>query len=171
MGFFDFLDRMAKGEPIFQETDEANEHGQKQPSQPATPPEAKGPTIQKYVESSFPVVQIKSVKEHRNGNRTQVYCSIASSWPEEVELDKIRIFDTKRELDTILRPREERDFLVYDGPALTREYHEVQLDYKTQKEGDYFQTVHQATFTYQPQDKTYLVSSIHISEAVRDIYG
>jgi len=101
----------------------------------------------------------------------QLYCYIVNSWPEEVMLDKIRIFNTTRELDTALRPHEEREFLIYDGPALTREYHEAQLDYKTHKEGDYFQTVHTLTFAYNTSDKTYLPSDIHVDGPVRDIYG
>lgn len=170
MGFFDFMTRMANGEPGFQD-DEARNEPQK-PKEPTPPAEEESKaTIRKGDDSSFPVVYIKNVKTHLNGNRIQVYCWIVSTWPEEVELDKIRIFDTKRELDTVLRGNGEREFLVYDGPAILHEYHEIELDYKTHKEGDYFKAVHNATFTYSPQDKTYTLSNVHLDEPIRDIYG
>lgn len=176
MGFFDFLDRMAKGEPIFQEDEDkaekknADDSGSDAPEQPIPAPKPEA-MIQKGVESSFPLVHIRQTKVHGDSNHIQVYCHIANTWPEEVELDKIRIFNTKRELDTYLRGHEEREFLVYDGPALTREYHEAQLDYKTQKEGDYFETIHDVTFTYRPQEKVYVPATIELHHPVRDIYG
>ena len=130
-----------------------------------------GAHIVKGQASSFPVVRIKNLKPHINGNRLQLYCYIVNDWPEEVEVDKIRIFDTKRELDTPMAGHEEREFLIYDGPALTREHHEAQLDYKTHKEGDYFETVYRVTFAYNANDKTYLPSEMHLEGPVRDIYG
>lgn len=101
----------------------------------------------------------------------QLYCHIVNNWPEAVELDKIRIFGTTRELDTELRPHEEREFVIYDGPALTREHHESELIYKTRKEADYFETIHTMTFAYNANDKTYLPSDIRVEGPVRDIYG
>lgn len=166
MGFLDVLGRMARGEPAFQ--DEGASH----PQQPAPSAEPKpSSAIRKNESSSFPVVKIRRAKTHGDSVKIQVYCQIASSWPEEIELDKIRIFNTTRELDVTLRPYEEREFLVYDGPALLKEYHEIQLDYKTHKEGDYFQAVHDVTFAYNPADKTYTVSDIYLHEPIRDIYG
>ncbi len=122
-------------------------------------------------DSSFPLVFVKRLKPHINGTRMQLYCYVVNGWPEEVELDKIRIFGTTRELDTALRAHEEREFLIYDGPVLTREYHEAELIYKTHKEGDYFETVHTMTYAYNATDKTYLPSDIHVEGPVRDIYG
>jgi hypothetical protein len=150
MGLFDFL----------MGTDSAASEGN----------EATGPSIIKGQDSSFPLVFIRRLKPHTNGSHLQLYCHIVNDWPQEVELDKIRIFDTKRELDTILSTHEEREFLIYDGPTLTREYHEAQLDYKTKKEGDYFQTVHTITFAYNAPTKTYLPSDAHVHGPVRDIY-
>jgi hypothetical protein len=121
-------------------------------------------------DSTFPLVFIKRLKPHINGTRMQLYCYIVNSWSKEVELDKIRIFGTKRELDTALRPHEEREFLIYDGPVLTREHYESELIYKTREKGDYFETVHKMTFAYNSNDKTYLPSDIHVEGPVRDIY-
>jgi len=154
MGFFDFF------------TPETNESNGQNSTSP--PPES---GIIKGRDSSFPLVFVKRLKPHTDGARMQLYCYIVNNWPEEVELDKIRIFGTTRELDTSLRPHEEREFLIYDGPPLTREHHESELIYKTHKEGDYFQTVHTMTFAYNSNDKTYLPSDIYVEGPVRDIYG
>lgn len=149
MGFFDFI----TGVP--EEMNEASEAS----------------VIKKDDESTFPVVQITRVKSHVNGDRLQVYCYIQNNWSGPVELDKIAIFDTKRELDTVLRAGEARDFLVYDGPVLRKEHGDVVLQYKTQKEGDYFAAEHTATFAYRAQDDTYEVGDIRLNEPIRDIYG
>lgn len=148
MGFFDFI----TGVP-----EEVNEAGEA--------------SIEKGNENTFPVVQITRVKPHANGDRLQVYCYIQNNWSGPVELDKIIIFDTKRELDTVLGAGEARDFLVYDGPVLRKEHYDVVLQYKTQKEGDYFAAEHTAKFSYRSQDDTYEVGDIQLNEPIRDIYG
>lgn len=84
-------------------------------------------------------------------------------------LDKVLIFNATRELDAFLRANEEREFLVYSGPKLQQQYREAQLDYKTRREGDYFRSVHDVTFTYQP-DKTYNVNEVRLLPPVHDIY-
>lgn len=126
--------------------------------------------IIKGQDGTFPQVLIKGLKPHLSGSHMQLYCHIANDWTEEVEVDKIRIFGAKRELDTTLAPHEEREFLVYDGPALSQEYHEAELDYKTKREGDYFRTVYTITFAYNGSDNTYLPSEAHLDGPVRDIY-
>ena len=175
-GFFDFLDRMVKGEPIFDEQDgqsgkkeqKASEHP-KQTESPA--PEAAGPAVRKGDDSSFPVVTVKRLTPRINGTKLQVYGWIENEWPEEIMLDKIRWLDTTRELDTFLNGHEGRDFLLYDGPLLPREYHDAQLHYKTKREGDYFEAVHDVTFTYLPNEKLYSVNEIRLRRPIRDIYG
>jgi hypothetical protein len=85
-------------------------------------------------------------------------------------LDKIRLLNTTRELDSFLRGGEEREFLVYDGPKLQKEYHEAQIDYKTQREADYFQATFDVKFNYHGNDGTYTVSEMHLHGPIRDIY-
>lgn len=127
--------------------------------------------IQKGDESTFPVAQIIRVKPHVNGDHLQVYCYIQNNWSESIELDKITIFDSTRELDTVLRAGEARDFLVYDGPVLRKEHGDVVLQYKTREGGDYFAAEHTAKFSYRSQDNTYEVGDIQLNEPIRDIYG
>jgi hypothetical protein len=146
MGFFDFLS--------------GNESASDTPKE----------QIVKGQDSTFPQALIKRLKPHVNDTHMQLYCHIVNEWTEEVEIDKIRIFGMKRELDTTLSPHEEREFLVYDGPVLMREDHEAELDYKTKRDGDYFRTVYNITFAYNSSDSTYLPSEAHLDGPVRDIY-
>lgn len=128
------------------------------------------PLIRKHEDATFPVVDIRQVTTHLDGNNVQVYCHIQNTWEQEVMLDKIRLLGTKRELDTVLRAGEDREFLVYKGPKLQHEYHEAELDYKTAREGDYFQAVFNVTFTYNPADKSYTVNEMNLEHPIRDIY-
>lgn len=177
-GFFDFLDRMVRGEPVFDDqqeqgkqptpaSDEAKLAGQQSAPTPAEPT---GPVIRKGDESSFPVVRIKKLTPRINGDKMQVYGWIENEWPEEIMLDKIRWLGTTREIDSFLKGRESREFLLYDGPLREREDREALLDYKTQRDGDYFQAVHDVTFTYLQNEKRYSVNEARL-EHIRDIYG
>lgn len=174
-GFFDFLDRMVRGEPVFDDQNEpakkpdlsSDEAKQAQ----ATPTEPAGPVIRKGDESSFPVVRIKKLTPRMSGDKMQVYGWIENEWPEEVMLDKIRWLGTTREIDSFLRGRESREFLLYDGLLREREDRDVLLDYKTQRDGDYFQATHDVTFTYLPNEKRYVVNEIRLEGPIRDIYG
>jgi hypothetical protein len=178
-GIFDFFDRMVRGEPVFDEQDDKNNRGgfasdeaqQSRVGQPAPAPEPTGPTIRKGDDSSFPVVQVKRLTPRINGTKMQVYGWIENEWPEEIMLDKIRWLNTTREIDSFLKGHEGRDFLLYDGPLLSHEYHEAQLDYKTQRDNDYFESIHDVTFTYHPNEKLYSVNEIRLRRPIRDIYG
>jgi hypothetical protein len=177
-GIFDFLDRMIKGEPVFDDQEEKRRGGMFESdeakqikAEPAPPSEPKGPVIRKGDDSSFPVVHIKRLTPRINGTKMQVYGWIENEWPEEIMLDKIRWLNITREIDSFLRGHEGRDFLLYDGPLLSHEYHEAQLDYKTQRDGDYFEAIHDITFTYHPNEKLYSVNEAHLRRPIRDIYG
>jgi len=176
-GFFDFLDRMVKGEPVFDDRDDKDNRGgfasdeSKQVKEQPPAPVASGPAIRKGDDSSFPVVHVKRLTPRISGTKMQVYGWIENEWPEEIMLDKIRWLGTTREIDSFLKGHEGRDFLLYDGPLLSHEYHEAQLDYKTQRDGDYFEAIHDITFTYHPNEKLYSVNEAHLRRPIRDIYG
>lgn len=162
--FFEFMKRAVEGKPIFDDaaaTSPTTEKPSVEPSQPA---------IRKGDDHSFPVVYIKRATTKFGSTDMQVYARIVNTWHEEVMLDKIYILNVKRELDTFLRAGEEREFLVYSGPKISQQHHDAQLDYKTRGEGDYFQSVHDVTFTYH-SDKTYSINEIRFDPPVRDIYG
>jgi hypothetical protein len=174
-GLFDFLGRIVNGQPVFDDEEQSkpSAHGADKEdnalTSPARAPEAVS-LIRKHDDSSFPVVYVKRVTTHENGNKMQIYGWIQNDWPEEIMLDKIRFLNTTRELDSFLNGHGSREFLLYDGPLLQHEYHEAQLDYKTQREGDYFQAVHNVTFHFHPETKTYSVGELRLHHPIRDIY-
>ena len=165
------MKRMIEGKPVFDvQTKQADDKLGDAPAvlHPAAPEE---PKIRKEDVRSFPDVHVKHVTTHFEGNKMKVYCHIVNTWHKEVMLDKIKILGTTREIDNFLRANEEREFLVYDGPKITKQYLEAWLDYKTQREGDYFETIHDVRFMYHEQDKTYSINDMKVRLPVRDIYG
>lgn len=169
MGFADFLSRMVNGQPVFDANDEPG--GVVAPkAADATSPAAPQSAIRKNDQASFPVVYVKHVTTHVHGRDMEIYCLIHNKWPEEVMLDKIRLLGTTHELDTYLPAGGERDFLVYKGPKLQKESYEAQLDYKTRREGDYFQAIHDVKCAYHADDKTYSVTDMRLRLPIRDIY-
>lgn len=170
--FFDFMGKMIQGKPVFDAGDKPEDPTQSQATvTPSTTVEPAAPLIRKEDQHTFPVAYVKHVVTHFGSNDMKIYCHIVNTWSQPIELDKIRLLDTKRELDAFLRAGEEREFLVYDGPKMQRQVHEAQLDYKTHEEGDYFEAIHDVTFTYHAEDKTYSVDEMHLRLPIRDIYG
>jgi hypothetical protein len=169
--FFELMKRMAAGKPAFEDPTAKDGPDKKDEQSSAVPaPQEPKPLIRKQDENTFPVIEIKQAKTHLDGDNIQLYCQIQNTWEQEVMLDKIRLLGMTCELDTYLRPNENREFLVYKGPKLRHEDHEAQIDYKTAKEGDYFRAVYNVTFTYNPTDKSYTVNQMDIHLPIRDIY-
>jgi hypothetical protein len=128
MSFFDFMSRMVEGKPVFEEEN-------KNPvAQQAETVDQAQPRIDKANDRTFPVAYIKRLKTSLNGRTMDVYGQIVNSWTDEIMLDKIRINGSTREIDNFLKAGEEREFLIYSGPKLTKECFEAQLDYKTKEE-------------------------------------
>lgn len=120
---------------------------------------------------TFPVVYIKHTKCHFSSGHMQVYCSIVNNSRGQIELDKIHLLGTSRMLGNFLRPGEEHECLVYDGPNAQNDHnYELLLDYKDHT-GDYFQSIHDIKFTYQASDKSYVIDEIHLRLPIKDING
>lgn len=165
MSFFSVLGRIVAGKPAFEDRGQMR---QPQPGAPETPPSS---AIRKGDDSSFPVVYVKRVKTDSNGNNMDVYVQIVNTWPDEVMLDKILVAGKTHEINDFLPGGHEREFHIYSGPRLEKQYLEALLDYKTVHEGDYFQAVHDVTFTYHAADRTYIIDEMHLRRPIRDIYG
>ena len=165
MSFIGFMKRLVMGQPLFD--------GQ-QPIPPGSPPvSADQPAsfTRKGDSTTFPVVQITRVDNHFNGSNLQVYCRIRNNSRERIVLDKIRLLGTARQITDDLQPNEEREYVVYEGPPLQNQaYHDAQLDYRTES-GDYFEADHDVTFSYQADNKTYLIDEVRLHTPIRDIYG
>ena len=174
-GFFNFMQRMVQGKPIFEDEEAAKNKDKAPTDSPEAPVDPLAPVapvsaIRKHDDSSFPVVYIKRTTTRIQGSNMQVYCHIKNTWPEEIMLDKIVLLGTTHELDDYLSGGDENEFLVYSGPRPQKQYYEAQLHYKTRQEGDYFEAIHDMTSTYHSEDKTYTISDIRLRRPIRDIY-
>ena len=177
--FFESIKRIVQGEPVFDASEQPDDDRERQqdresddgPREMTTPAPAKiQPSIRKGDASTFPVVYVRRTDTRLNGITMQVQGFIINTSASEIMLDKIRFLDKTVELDTFLRPGEERQFTLYSGPTLQRErYPEAELEYKT-PDGDYFETFHEIRFKAFP-DKTYGVDELRYRGPVHDIYG
>jgi hypothetical protein len=165
MSFFDFMSRMVEGKPVFEEE---NKNPVLKEADMANEPQ---PAVDKGNDRTFPVVYVKRLKTNLNGRNMDLYAQIVNSWTDEVMLDKIRIGDSIREIDDFLKSNEEREFLIYSGPKLSKECFGALLDYKTKEDGDYFEAVHDVKCTYDQTDSTYTLSEMRLHLPIRDIYG
>ena len=155
MGFFETIKRLAQGKPPFEvPVDPKNGQPQSQAGTAAQPtnPVRSGPKV-------IPHVEIERTSSRINGPRMLVTCIIQNNSSGTIELDKIRILGTSRELDSYLRPGEERQYNLYDGnrPGNTN-YHVAELYFKDQS-GDYFSADH--TIEYEREhDGTYIITEL-----------
>ncbi len=171
-GFFESMKRVMQGKPVY-DADEQYGIPAAHPAPGAPHPAGEQHTsrIQKGNDQTFPVVYVKRTTTRMNGATMQVTAHILNTWPEPIELDKIQILGKTHELDAPLRPNEEREFIVYNGPRPRGKMVEAQLDYKTHHEHDYFRAIHDVTFMYHNEDQTYSVDDLRLRRPIRDIYG
>lgn len=168
-GFFESMKRMAQGKPLYDDPNVMPSHSDAQPQSHEV--ESHQSRIQKGNDRTFPVVYVKRTATRMNGSNMQVSVHILNTWPEPVELDKIRLLGTTHELDAPLRSNQEREFVVYNGPRPKNKVTQAQLDYKTHHERDYFEAIHDVTFMYHDDDQTYSVDQLRLRMPIRDIYG
>lgn len=159
MGFFKTLHNIIQGKPLF-ETDEQQKIGKPQQIGQVQPVNTGQKTI--------PVAQIERTECHNNGDHMNVRCEIRNDSNQVIELDKIRILGTVREIDTHLRPGEARELVVYSGKRPNnRNYSTAELNYKDML-GDYFQAKCAVEFR-QEQDNTYSIYRIKLAGPIKDI--
>lgn len=119
-----------------------------------------------------PEVEIVSCKTHRSGNNCEVWGYIHNSSAYEIELDKIVMIGTKRELDYRLTPENEREFCLYSGPVpLNDSARNAELYYKLVENGDYFCARHMIEYDYDSDDDggKYIVEEMKLIRPIRDI--
>jgi hypothetical protein len=114
MGFFGALARIVQGKPVF----EANQPNAA-PQQPQMPTAATPDQSQPYAASGqkvYPQVGIERTTCHTHGSNMDLDLYIQNHSQAQVDLDRLEILGTSRDLGTFLRPGEEREFRVYSGP-------------------------------------------------------
>lgn len=164
MGLVEMYGRWIQGKPIFQ-PDKPQTSPEEQPSggHGIEQTQAQGP-------KQIPQLQIEQTHCHVNGDHMEVRLHFKNESSQHIEIDKIFILGTKREIDVHLKPHEAREAVVYSGhrPNNTS-YGNADINYKTsQPPVDYFQLKCRVEFKPE-QDKTYSVQRITQQGPVKDI--
>lgn len=192
--FFQSLKRLVTGQPVFQDSDPS--HGQVETKRPivddpsvpqinpndsfapaapveqpapqerqrATPLDASGRKI-------MPVVQIDDIRCTEKGDNMECWAYIQNESEQPIELDKILLLGTKRELDRPLKPGEKRQFMVYSGPRPKDKYKNICEVHYFDKDRDYFSAIHDVQFDWHDEDKTYTIDELKLRLPIKDIYG
>lgn len=185
MGIFESLKRMANGEPVFQQHDDqkgwVGGNGQpRETQQPAQPGQAgeqvaaaePKTSVVKGSPSTYPMVVVKRTRVTQSGSNQTVYCSVVNRFTEPVEVEEIELAGDSRNLGGYLRPGEEREYMVFNGPRSKYEGHkEAKLNFKVDETGDYFQSVYDVEYQFEQHDQTYSIEELHFRGPIRDIFG
>ncbi|HEV2412829.1 MAG TPA: hypothetical protein VGS28_03415 [Candidatus Saccharimonadales bacterium] len=172
MSFLGSLGKIVQGKPVYdtnppQQNPTDGPTNQPQPGAPAPVPGALPPVIQRDNPATFPVVFIRNTLTRPNGNDVQVYCFIHNNWHDAIRVKKIRIFDRETEVDYELSPGQEREVLVYQGPAPQQKFEQAFLDYETVTPGGYFEAMHLVQYIYHDDSKTYQVDRMQLHQPIR----
>lgn len=164
MGFFGGLGRLLQGRPVFEVPEQKSDNAVATQSQ-GDVPGVRLPNGQKDI----PSVEIEEIDVHNDAHHMRIIASIKNHSARHLELDKIHILGTKREIDAYLKSGEEGEFTIYEGVRPQNTYQkEAWLDYKDET-GDYFRAKHLVEFDAPEQDKTYTVRRIKFFGPIQDI--
>lgn len=185
-GLFESIKRMAQGKPVFDANDsnagwndkdgnardvQQQDAGQQAAAQQPQKPQGRSDGVIKGQASTFPVVVVKRTRTQLSGTNQAVYCSIVNRSNVAVEVKKIRLGGSSRDLGGFLRAGEEREWLCYNGPRFSSEvYREASLDYMVDETRDDFQSIYDVEYQYE-SDKTYSIEELHWRQPIRDING
>ena len=154
--FFEVMKRMVKGEPVYQSDDPA--------AAPTNGPSTKKP----YQPKAVPQVMVTRSECRINQQRMNCSAEIENRSEQSIFLDEIHIFGVKHELQRELRPGEDRELEIYDGPTLKGRFiNECYLLYRDQS-GDYFRSHHDVDCE-QRSDGTQQVKRIRFLPPVEDV--
>jgi|GEM_PF-1030209 len=179
MGFFKAMGRIMQGKPVFDESEGVTEiHSSGMNASPHLGSEVieaqagEHDGIIKNTPSTFPIVRIEGFHGHSDGQHYEVRVEIKNDWQYPVMVQTVRAFGTSTTLGVPLQPHQAREALIYRGPVFPRQPgYEILLEYKSQHEGDYFQSINEVRYSYNSTAKTYEVSDIQLRLPIRDIYG
>jgi hypothetical protein len=162
MGFFKVLKRLAKGQPPFEPPTETNvKEGEETPTMTTETPRSTGP-------KKRPEVEIERTTTHTNGSRIDIDCIIQNNADEKIELDKIHFLGTSRELDSYLRPGEERQYRIYSGNHLQQAPQGYAELYYKDPSGNYFCAIHRIESQKQA-DGTYEIEDFDLTYPIKDV--
>jgi hypothetical protein len=161
MGFLEGLGRFMQGKPIFQASENNDTSQHSNTTTEDTQMTASGPKV-------VPTVFIERSDYHNSGQNMRIEAYIKNSSTQEVEVSRINLMGTHRDININLRAGESREVFVYDG-ARPKDYNykNAYLQFKDES-GDYFESHHTVEFRSN-QDGTYYISAFNFVGPVKDI--
>lgn len=170
MGFWNAVNKMVQGKPIFEDQPTVRDKitgAAEQPQGEAA--QNNNPFVDQHGKKIIPEVRIEHVTSHINGPSFTTTAWIKNVSTLEIELDKITILSNRVEIDRRLRPQEAHEVTLYRGPALKHNHdHKAILQYKIVQNGDYFTAEYTVEFKYE-SDATYTIKALQPNYGVRDI--
>ena len=188
MGFWQGMWRMAKGEPVFQQTDDpvaATHAGAGQEpdildtphvvggdtTQTPTAAPAKPTHIDQYHEGGhklIPNVECERTEWHEKGDHRELWVTIKNHASYRVFVDRFVAFGQTATLSHYLDASHEREFCVYRGSRLaSRSYTKATLYFRLPN-GDYFCADHEVIY-HGLSDGENEVADLKIIHPIRDV--
>jgi len=175
--FFEGLKRLVMGEPVFkpgEDTDEAiHKQHRDELEQVPTPAPAQPEHIESGVEQQgpklIPEVTIERIQYRNNGNDVEVDVHVKNRSERDVLVDRITFLGQTRQVARALRPGEEREIPIYEGPRPNhRNYTNCDVQFRDETTGDYFMSLHFVEYQQEP-DNTYVPIRIRFVPPIKDI--
>lgn len=172
MSFWDFMNRMVNGQPIFDKRDFRDEDGNPIPVgddelhphanmySPRTPEKL---PVDEHGQEIYPTLQIIKSWIHESGDYLDLWVTIKNSSDRILELETTDVIGQTIRCTHRFVPGQQRQIEVYKGLAPTNDYYKyATLYFKELTSGHYFNSAHQIRYhiehstRYLPQNFKYL---------------
>ncbi|MFZ1812775.1 MAG: hypothetical protein WAU02_04675 [Candidatus Saccharimonadales bacterium] len=177
MGFWTALQRIAAGQPVFQEsTDTApqdtsiarqtpqsdNAFSNNQPEGESLAYDASGNKI-------IPEVTFEDCKPKLHGeDHMEVWVVVQNESDMPVRVEKCEVLGQTRPLGHDLPPHGSREVMIYAGDIPSHDhYKKANLYYKTLPHGDYFLAEHEIRYDF--DDGKYVIEDLRLIKPIRDV--
>jgi len=172
MGFFDALSKMVQGKPVFEDNGSEGNDDEWGDSKKSDTPQQPQPTNRTPVDDRgykiIPIVALTHCHSSIHGDSMHTTVEASNMSEHEIELDKIIIDGTRREIDRRLAPKQSHEIVVYEGKLGDSEHKKAQLIYKLVSSGDYFRADFMVEYNRE-DDRRYSIEEFHPEHSIRDI--
>jgi hypothetical protein len=173
MGFWDFMNRMFDGKPIFDRRDFRDEDGKRIPvddadiypqSKKFSPRPSNELPVDEHGQEVYPTLQIIQSGVHESGEEyLDLWVTIKNASDRTIELESTDIIGQSTRCTHRFTPGQQRQIEVYKGAVPNNDYYKyATLYFKELSSGHYFNSVHQILYhiehstRYLPQNFKYL---------------
>ena len=166
--FFEGLKRLATGQPVFKQgegVDGEVPHVEQSDDVAAGTSDGQ----QQFGPKVIPEVVVERLEHRNNGSHMDLDVEVKNHSDRNIFVDRVGILGTSHQVSIVLRPGEQREIPVYNGPRPNhRNYSDCELKYRDETTGDYFATMHFVEYQQEP-DQTYVPIRVRFVPPVRDI--